>query len=94
MPLSKDEIKTRLKSLPGWKLDDDEIQRTFKFAGFKEAMLFVNQVARAAEAADHHPEIEIEYNRVKIELTTHSEGGVTEKDFALAERISVMPPDA
>jgi 4a-hydroxytetrahydrobiopterin dehydratase len=92
MPLSKDEIKTRLADLPGWKLDDDEIQRTFKFASFRDAIAFVNRVADAAEAADHHPEIEIEYDKVKLELSTHSEGGVTEKDFALAAQVSAFAP--
>jgi len=87
MKLAKDEIKARLAGMKGWKLEDGEIEKTYKFADFKEAMLFVNAVARQAEAANHHPEIEINYNKVEISLSTHSEGGVTEKDFALAEQI-------
>jgi len=85
--LSKDEVKSRLVGLPGWELDDEELQKKYKFADFKEAMAFVNRVAEFAEAADHHPDIEIKYNRVKLELSTHSEGGITDKDFALASQI-------
>ena len=87
MKLAKDEVKARLKAMKGWKLDDGEIEKTYKFADFKEAMLFGNAVARQAEAVNHHPEIEINYNKVEISLSTHSEGGVTEKDFALAAQI-------
>ena len=87
MKLSKDEIKARLKDMKGWQLDGGELEKDYKFKDFKESMLFVNAVARAAEAMNHHPEIDIKYNHVEIALTTHSEGGVTEKDFALAAQI-------
>ncbi|MEX0751253.1 MAG: 4a-hydroxytetrahydrobiopterin dehydratase [Dehalococcoidia bacterium] len=87
MRLGKDEIDGRLKSLQGWKRDDDEIEKKFEFKDFKEAMAFVNLVADAAEAADHHPDIEISYNKVEMSLSTHSEGGVTDKDFDLAVKI-------
>jgi 4a-hydroxytetrahydrobiopterin dehydratase len=87
MALSKDDIKARLAGLYGWKLGDDEIEKEYKFGDFKQSMLFVNAVADAAEAMDHHPDIEIKYNRVEITLSTHSEGGVTEKDFRLAAQI-------
>jgi len=87
MRLSKSEVQERLRTLNGWKLDDDEIEKEFKFADFKEAMAFVNLVADAAEAANHHPDIEISYNKVEMTLSTHSEGGVTEKDFDLAAKI-------
>jgi 4a-hydroxytetrahydrobiopterin dehydratase len=87
MPLRKDEIDQRLKSMNGWKRDDDEIEKEFKFADFKAAMAFVNRVADAAEAMDHHPDIEISYNKVEMSLSTHSEGGVTQKDFDLAAKI-------
>ena len=85
--LSKDEVASRLSGLAGWELDDDEIEKTFEFADFAGSMAFVNKVAQAAEAADHHPDIEINYNRVKLTLSTHSEGGLTDKDFALARSI-------
>lgn len=87
MRLSESEIESRLQDLPGWDGDDEELERAYSFADFKEAMFFVNAVAGVAEAMNHHPEIEISYNEVEIELTTHSEGGVTEKDFELAVRI-------
>lgn len=86
-PLDKSEVDRRLQSLSGWERDDDEIEKKFQFADFKSAMAFVNKVAEAAEAADHHPDIKISYNKVKMSLSTHSEGGITDKDFALAESI-------
>jgi 4a-hydroxytetrahydrobiopterin dehydratase len=85
--MKKDEVKARLESLPGWERDGDEIEKKFRFDGFKASMTFVNRVADLAEAAGHHPDIAIKYNRVKLTLSTHSEGGVTEKDFALAAQI-------
>lgn len=87
MRLSKGEIQERIKALNGWKLDDEEIEKDFTFADFTQAMAFVNRVAEAAEAADHHPDIEIKYNRVEMTLSTHSEGGLTEKDFDMAAKI-------
>ena len=87
MALSKSEVETRLAGMDGWKRDDEEIEKKFQFAGFKQAMAFVNRVADAADAADHHPDIKISYDKVKMSLSTHSEGGVTEKDFALAAQI-------
>jgi 4a-hydroxytetrahydrobiopterin dehydratase len=85
--LTKDEVKTRLRQLEGWELDDDELERKYKFADFAAAMVFVNRVAGLAEEADHHPDISIKYNQVKLTLSTHSEGGITEKDFDLAAKI-------
>lgn len=85
--LKKQEIEARLESRPGWKRHDDEIRREYKFADFKEAMAFVNRVAELAEGADHHPDIDVRYNRVKLTLSTHSERGVTEKDLDLAAQI-------
>ncbi len=90
--LTEDEVKARLGALAGWGRDDDEIEKEFGFADFAEAMAFVNAVAGLAEAADHHPDISIKYNRVKLTLSTHSEGGVTEKDFALAAQIDAAAP--
>jgi 4a-hydroxytetrahydrobiopterin dehydratase len=86
-PMTKDEVKARLKALPGWEREGDEIEKKFRFADFKASMAFVNRVAGLAEAADHHPDISIKYNRVKLTLSTHSEGGVTEKDFALVAQL-------
>jgi 4a-hydroxytetrahydrobiopterin dehydratase len=85
--LQKDEIKSKLAALPGWELDGDEIQKKYKFEDFKSALAFVNKVGDLAEAADHHPDVELGWGKAKIELSTHSEGGVTEKDIALATQI-------
>ena len=71
--------------LPGWTLQDKQIQRKFTFADFAEAVSFVVRIGFAAEAADHHPDILINYKRVTLTFSTHSEGGLTEKDFAGAE---------
>lgn len=90
--LSKDEVKARVKGMQGWELDDDELEKKFKFDDFAGSMAFVNRVAELAEAADHHPDITIKYNRVKLTLSTHSEGGITEKDFALAGEIDGAAP--
>jgi 4a-hydroxytetrahydrobiopterin dehydratase len=90
--MTKDEVKARLGELSGWERDGDEIEKKFSFADFSASMAFVNAVAALAEAADHHPDISIKYNRVKLTLSTHSEGGVTEKDFALAAQIDAAAP--
>ena len=91
MPLSRDEVDARLSALPGWQRDDDEIEKAYGFADFDRAMEFVNEVARLAREADHHPDISIKYDKVKLTLATHSEGGVTGKDLALAARIDALP---
>lgn len=85
--LSSNDVDERLKSVTGWKRDGDEIEKKFEFGDFKQSMQFVNKVAAAANAADHHPDIKIQYNKVMMTLSTHSEGGVTEIDFALAQQI-------
>ena len=76
-----------MESVPGWENNGKEITRTYKFKDFAEALAFVNKVGQLAEAADHHPDIDIRWNKVKLTLTTHSAGGLTEKDFALARQI-------
>jgi 4a-hydroxytetrahydrobiopterin dehydratase len=87
MPLLKaSEIKAALKQVPGWKQRGKTIQRTFKFDDFVAAVKFVNQVAKLAEKAWHHPDIDICWNQVTLTLSTHSEGGLTEKDFELAKK--------
>ena len=80
--LSRDQIEQRLTALDGWRLERDAIVRQFTFAGFPEAVAFVTRLVPGAEAADHHPDITINYRRVTLSYSTHSEGGVTEKDFA------------
>lgn len=83
--LTSDEARTRAAALPGWTLGDKEIQRKFTFRDFAEAVSFVVRAGFDAEAADHHPDILINYKRVTLTFSTHSEGGLTEKDFAGAE---------
>jgi len=86
--LSDDDIRAGLAS--GWELiggsDGGEIRKDFQFDTFPVAIAFVNLLADAAEEANHHPDIDIRYNRVLVALSTHSEGGVTDKDLALAGR--------
>ncbi|MBD0261861.1 MAG: 4a-hydroxytetrahydrobiopterin dehydratase [Tolypothrix sp. T3-bin4] len=86
--LSKAEIQQRASVLNGWTVDDSRLECTRKFKDFIQAIEFVNQLVEPAESAGHHPDIEISYNKVKIALTTHDAGGLTEKDFELAEVIS------
>jgi len=89
-PLAEDEAKVLMESTPDWALDDHEIEREFVFSDFREAMLFVNSVAWLADKYDHHPEIEINYNRVELEFTTHSIGGLSQNDFIMAGLIDVL----
>jgi len=90
MLLARKQVEARLRSLSGWERDDDGIEKVYRFAGFDEAMDFVNRVAGLAREADHHPEIKVSYDRVKLSLSTHSEGGVTDKDIELAARIDAQ----
>jgi 4a-hydroxytetrahydrobiopterin dehydratase len=80
--LSDEEIDRALASLPGWLRQGDALVRQFTFDGFPEAVAFVSRLVEPAEAADHHPDITINYRRVRVSYSTHSEGGVTEKDVA------------
>lgn len=72
---------------PEWSWANDSITRTFQFEDFKGSMSFVNSVGESAEEAGHHPDIDIRWNKVTLTLSTHSEGGLTEKDLSLAEEI-------
>ncbi len=88
--LTTQDIKDWLKKLPEWELEKKHIERTFEFDDFSEAIEFVNGVAEISEEEDHHPEIDIRYNKVKLSLSTHSEGGLTDMDFELAEKIDTL----
>jgi 4a-hydroxytetrahydrobiopterin dehydratase len=89
MKLNEAQINQYLSNTGGWRLEVNALVRDFKFEDFKRAMEFVNRVADEAEALDHHPDILIHgWNNVRLSVTTHSEGGLTEKDFKLAERIN------
>jgi 4a-hydroxytetrahydrobiopterin dehydratase len=85
--LTDDEVSQRLTGLHGWTRQEDSIVRLFELADFKASILFVGAVAYLAEAANHHPDITIQWNKVTLTLSTHSAGGLTENDFGLAERI-------
>lgn len=82
--LTADDVRHRLKSLQNWKFEQGEIVREVKFADFVAAMNFVNDVAEKAEAAGHHPDIDIRYNKVRLALVSHDAGGLTQRDFDLA----------
>jgi 4a-hydroxytetrahydrobiopterin dehydratase len=84
------QIAKRMKSVPGWTRKGREIRRRFEFEGFMGAVAFVNRVARMAEKNDHHPDIDIRWNKVTLALSTHSEGGLTGKDFSMARECSRM----
>ena len=87
--LDENEIRHRLAQAKGWERRGGEITRTWSFADFEESMAFVNRVARLAEAMDHHPDIDIRYSKVTLTLTSHDAGGLTVRDFTLAESIGV-----
>ena len=85
------EITRQLKDLTGWTLEGDALKKQFTFKDFPEAIAFVNRLAPEAEAADHHPDILINYKRVTLTYSTHDAGGITEKDFigaAMADRLA------
>jgi len=84
------EIKQELKRIPEWDLDKKQIERTFEFDDFTQAIDFVNAVAEIAEEEEHHPDIDLRYNKVRLVLSTHSKGGLTSRDFDLAERIDTL----
>jgi 4a-hydroxytetrahydrobiopterin dehydratase len=86
--LPDDEIQQALKTLPGWQKNGNVIQRAFDFSNFVEAMAFVNKIAEAAEAANHHPDILINYNKVTLTLVSHDSGGVTRRDVRMAGKIN------
>jgi len=84
--LSEDQVQQRLQTQTEWSEMNGAIQRTFQFKDFNAAMAFVNKIAEIAEADQHHPDILIRFNKVTLTLSTHDAGGITEKDFALAEK--------
>ena len=86
--LTDSEIQKALGSLPGWQKNGTAIQRSFEFPDFKAAMQFVNKIADAAEQANHHPDIDIRYNKVIMALVSHDSGGVTPRDVRMAGKIN------
>lgn len=91
--LDEHTIAARLAALDGWILVDGtppSIAKTFRFANYHETMAFVNAVAWIAHRADHHPDLEVGYNRCRIAYSTHDTGGLTERDFASAARVDAL----
>jgi 4a-hydroxytetrahydrobiopterin dehydratase len=85
--LSNEAIQQGLANMQGWSYEGKDLHKKFTFKSFLPGIEFVNRIAQAAESAGHHPDITINYNVVGISLSTHSEGGVTAKDFDLAGKI-------
>ncbi|HZY62529.1 MAG TPA: 4a-hydroxytetrahydrobiopterin dehydratase [Edaphobacter sp.] len=82
------EIEDVLRANPAWKMNEGKLEREWTFTNFTEAMAFVNRVAKLAEAANHHPDIDIRYNKVLLALVSHDAGGITQRDADMAARIS------
>lgn len=90
--LEEDRITVRLAELPGWERQGDEISKTFELPTFPDAIAFVTRVADRAEAANHHPDIDIRWRTVRLALTTHDAGGLTDLDFDLATQFEACLP--
>jgi len=88
MPFSEDGIRRRLPELDGWEYDGKQLTRLFQLPSFPDAVRFVDRLAEAAERAQHHPDIDIRYDTVRLHLMTHTEKGITDKDFDLAKEIN------
>jgi len=90
--MTSEQIHERLKQTPEWSLDNEakKISREFTFKDFAEAMTFANKIAAIAEEEGHHPDLLISWGKVDVELTTHSVGGLSGKDFSLAAKIDAI----
>ena len=88
--LNDRDIQARMQTIPGWTLEGKQITCLRTFENFIDAIAFVNKLVGPAEAAGHHPDLEISYNKVKISLTSHDAGGLTEKDFSMAKTLSEL----
>jgi len=92
MRLHANQVSANLRKVQGWKLQGRRISRTFIFEDFMQVIRFVNRLAKVAEGMNHHPDMSIKYNKIRLSLTTHDEGGLTSKDFRLAKKINSMKP--
>src|SRR3954471_16392044 len=88
--LNSSEVSTLLKSLNGWALGDSAISREFKFKNFYETMAFVNAVAWIANKEDHHPDMQVGYNKCVVQFSTHSVGGLSQNDFICAAKVDAL----
>ncbi len=91
--LSEPEILAKMPMAKGWERHGDMLIRSWQFPSFRRALEFVNQVAALAEKSDHHPDIILSFRKVRLELSTHSDGGLTDRDFLLASEINALPTD-
>jgi 4a-hydroxytetrahydrobiopterin dehydratase len=90
--LDDDEVTQALTLLEGWERDGDSLVRELTFPSFRDAVAFVVRLSYEAEAANHHPDLDIRYNKVRVVLSSHSEGGITPKDFDLARAVQHLAP--
>jgi 4a-hydroxytetrahydrobiopterin dehydratase len=90
--LSDGEIEQACSRQPGWEREGEQIVKWYELASFRDAITFVGSIADAAEAADHHPDLDIRYRRVRVVLSTHDAGGITQKDIDLAKEIEAAVP--
>ena len=89
-PMNSQQVTEKLKSLDGWGLKGNEITRSFSFKNFYETMAFVNAIAYIANRQDHHPDMEVGYNKCTVRFSTHSAGGLTENDFRCAAKVDAL----
>ncbi len=88
--MADEEIQARLEDLEGWERSGDSIRKQFKLDDFVGSVEFVNRLVEPAEEMNHHPDLEVSWNRVTVSITTHAQGGLTENDFELARRIEAL----
>jgi 4a-hydroxytetrahydrobiopterin dehydratase len=94
MVLTQSQIQEWSAKVPEWRVDGGSISRTFRLASFPAALMFVSAIGHLAEAANHHPVFIVNYQNVTLTISTHSAGGLTEKDFSLAQQIDALPQKA
>ena len=93
-PMSLDQAMEMGRQIPGWEIEEKRIERTFTFPDFMGAISFANQIARVAEEENHHPDLHISWGKVRVELSTHKVGGLSENDFILAAKIDALADPA
>ena len=89
-PMSIADVRAVLAQMPGWELVDEEISKTYKFANYHETMAFVNATAWVSHREDHHPDLEVGYNRCRVRYSTHSVGGLSDNDFICAAKLEAL----
>ena len=92
-PLSHEEALKLSEQAPGWDIHDDNIEKTFKFTNFVEAMKFANRITKIAEEQNHHPDLHISWGKVRVQYSTHAIGGISVNDFIMAAKINKIMDD-